>query len=347
MAEQEGDLLKEGREAAEAAARAARTRKIEDIEAAVKEIDDVIRVGIKKGLVWPMWVALAIAIGVGSFSIYRSVNHTPSPVAVLSGEDDTAKLIKDGFAGMKADLKAISDRLDKRPDAPPKPPMPGPDVPKPPSPGGITLPESVKTKVGGGLVKINAKANGPVTWVVPPVKGIDVEPEGDKLFLSATAEGEYWIGAVTVIGGKASAPEWVRVIVGDGPRPPPGPGPKPPTPPAPPDWPPVVLDQLGKDVATHASKVGRKSESAALAGNYAVVAKEIREGKIDSVEAAVRRLYVANTASIGGNSATWNGFFTWADNELTRRAEKGLLKTMPQHADVFEQFSGGLMESSK
>jgi hypothetical protein len=85
---------------------------------------------------------------------------------------------------------------------------------------------------------------GVVTWIIPPSGDrLDVHAVGDTAILTASTDGEYWIGALTVVGGKATEPEWCRIVCGKGPQPPPvppGPDPKPPvppTPPAPKDWP--------------------------------------------------------------------------------------------------------------
>lgn len=222
------DVKREVKEAVDATAKAIQTKDVGDALKAAKEGTEAAYVAYGKGWTWKEIVLVVVMalIGSGGTTLVMGRRADPEPVPVV----DLGKQIADGFAGLGKQLDGISAKLDVKPI----PPVPvDPDKPKPLPTKPITLPVSVETTVGGKLVRIAAKALGEVTWLIPPQSGIDVHPSGDVAILTALADGEYYVGALTVVGGKACAPEWCKVIVGKAPQPPPAPNPPQPEPPAP------------------------------------------------------------------------------------------------------------------
>lgn len=235
------DVPREAREMAAAWAKYYSNRTPENLQAAIKESGDVYRAGKASGWTWKqigmavVAAVVAVLLGVGGVSMTR---QTPAPP--IKDNHDVAKLISDGFAGLikyQGSIDTALGNIFKKLDAKPEPlPLPvDPEKPKPNPLKPLTLPKEIETSVGGKLVKVKAVSVGVVTWIVPPGGGLDVHTAGDTAILAALADGEYWLGALTVVGGKATEPEWCRIVCGKGPQPPPGP--KPPVPPTPKDWP--------------------------------------------------------------------------------------------------------------
>jgi hypothetical protein len=72
----------------------------------------------------------------------------------------------------------------------------------------------------------------------------------------------------------------------------------------------------------------------------------MRSGAV-TADGAVKDLFNKNRAALGADAAKWNGFFTWLDNELSRRAEKGQLASAAAHADHFEQIGAALRKAGE
>lgn len=118
-----------------------------------------------------------------------------------------------------------------RPD--PLPPEPQPDAP-------LVVPgPNVERKVEAGrLVVLDAKAKGPVTWVVPPslANALDLYPVGDAAaHLVVRGDGLFVVGATAVDAGKVAPVTWITIKCGKPVPPVPPTPPDPPKPPTPPD----------------------------------------------------------------------------------------------------------------
>lgn len=197
-----------------------------------------------------------------------------------------------------------------------------------------------------GLVKVSEET-GPIK-----IKGLFANGTGEVE--TKTYTGKY-IASIEAIGtGRVyltAVPELVKdrkhvreqtvdVDSGVGPRPPP----VPPGPPIP--GPDVTLNELGKLVLMQAQKINVPATAKAMGANYVPVVASMRSGSL-SVEQAIGELFKKNREAMGGGVDKWAGFFTWLDNELTRRAEKGLLTNVASHADAFEQIGAGLRKAGE
>lgn len=97
-----------------------------------------------------------------------------------------------------------------------------PAVPEQP----ISLPGQVMVQPGR-QVMVEAKSSGQVVWVMAPAQKFDRTFFGNTAIVTASEPGEYWIGALAVLNGKASEVAWCRVLCGGDV---PNPNPNPPTP---------------------------------------------------------------------------------------------------------------------
>lgn len=355
----ETSVPQELREMGEAWARFYANRTPENFQAALKESGDVYRVGKTIQWTWPKVasavgaVVVALVLAGGTMGVVASKTV---PAAAVTADPEIAKLLDDGFKRLEkvtlSSSKEVADELKtlgKKIDAAPKPtPVPiNPDVPKPAN--ALTVPEKVEVVVKGGLVKVKASAPGDIAWFWRPSPSFKVDRYADVIYVEAVAEGSMVAVAYTVSNGKVTdAAACVVTTSKPQPVPPPTPNPSPDPQPTPPPVPqPVTLNELGKLAVPHASKPGRKDDAAKLAEVYERTVAGIRAGTYTTVGAAVKALYVGNGKVLGDNGKYWAGFFAWADNELTRRAEKGTLATMTANADAFEQLGAALREASK
>ena len=245
------DVPREAREAVAAWARYYANRTPENLQAAIKESADVYRAGKASGWTWQR-VGMAVAAAVVAVLLSYGVTTW----TVVKDDSAVVKLIGDGInrldktmAGVGVEIQSLGKKIDVKPE--PIPVTPDSGKPKP-----LKLPKEIETSVGGKLIKVKAVSVGVVTWIVPPSGDrLDVHAVGDTAILTASADGEYWIGALTVVGGKATEPEWCRIVCGKGPMPPP----VPPSPtPVPQDWPTtapglrvlIVFEEMERDKLT-------------------------------------------------------------------------------------------------
>lgn len=102
------------------------------------------------------------------------------------------------------------------------------DVPAP-DPMPISLPARIETQAGRQMT-VEAKSQGQIVWVMPPGQKFDRTFFGNLAIVTCAADGEYWIGALTVLKGKASEVMWCRIVCSGSPAPNPD-NPNPPPPP--------------------------------------------------------------------------------------------------------------------
>lgn len=333
---------------------------------AAKEVADAVLMRLAGRWGWKT-VALAIAATAvaisGMFGVGMAVRPSTDEVKAVVKEAvkeakveapaepqaDVAKLVATGFADQSKVLTSIAADIrkivEKKPEPQPKPV--GPDVPSP-KPKLLVLQESATVAVGG-VVRIKAAGPTPVEWSWRPSKDFTVERYGDVVLVESSAEGTLVLAAYISSGGKV--PDFAVCVVSSKKPIPPVPTPPDPTPPQPSPKPPiptpVQMDELGRLVLSQAVKPGRKEEALKMAAVYESVVAGIRAGRIKTVGDAVKELYRGNTSVLGDSTKYWAGFFAWADNELTRRAELGKLATMEQNALAFEQVGAALREASK
>lgn len=349
------DIPRELREMGEAWARFYANRTQENLQAAIKESSDVYRVGKEIQWTWPKAVAAVAAVVValvlgGSAVGIVAGKSAGNAVTTASDSDVIVKALDDGFKRVEGvtvssskavadEVKALSEKFDEQP----KPPSPV--IPPDPKPSALSVPERVEVVVKGGLVKVKASAPSEVQWAWRPSPSFKVDRYGDVIYVEALAEGSLVAVAYTVASGKVADVAACVVATSElapKPNPEPLPDPKPPTPR------PVSLDELGKLVLTHACKPNRKDDAAKLAEVYEKVVAKMSQGVVRSVPEAVKELFDGNTSAIGrDNLKHWAGFFAWADNELTRRAELGKLNTLEQNRAAFAQIGAALREASK
>ena len=350
--------------AADAVIKANETRDPADIAEASKDVLEALWVRFAGQWGWKPLLTAVIATLMAIGTIISTRPHPDDVKAIVKDavkeakEDpvptppqaDLAKMLAEGFAGqskLMTDLTIQVKRLADRPDPLPLPVPVDPDNKPTPKPKVLSIPDSASVTVGGGLTKIKALSPSPVEWFWKPVDGFNVERYGDVLYIEATKEGSMWVIAYSVNNSKVSDFAACLVTTLKAPQPPPVPVPTPiPNPPVPTPTP-VSLNELGKLILIQASKPGRKDEAAKLATVYEALVADIRAGRVATVNQAVKQLFDGNTQALGNNSRYWAGFFAWADNELTRRAELGKLTTIDQNRDAFEQIGAALREASK
>ena len=362
IVQDESGFGKELREAYLAGKKASETKSISDLMVALRESIDVVN-AIRDMMVsgWS-WQKIAMAIG-GSILVIvlggSAVGIIVRPPQPVTTDELFTKKIEDAFTRMEKvtassgdkvvnELRVLAKKIDERPKPVPTPV--NPDLDTKPKSKTLLLPGMVVVQVKGGAVKIKAVAPIEVSWHWKATDGFTVDRYGDVLYIEATKEGTMWLLAYTVSNAKVTDFAACMVTTLKAPQPPPGPVPLPkpnPKPPTPPEPIPVVLDELGKLVLAYVVKLDRKEEALQLAVSYDAVVADMRAGIITTVPVAVAKLYKQNTAALGVNVKMWAGFFAWADNELTRRSEKGQLATMEQNAVAFEQFGAAFREASK
>ena len=347
-------------EAADAVAKAARTKTAPDVIAAGKEVAEALWMRFAGKWGWKPLLAAVVttALAIGTIIGTR---HTPEEVKVAVKEAvqevkedpkpsvpqaDLAKMMSDGFANQNKLLVSLVGEVKKLADKKPEPlPQPKPvDPDNKPKPKVLSLPETVTVTVGGGAMKLKATAPSEVQWHWKATDGFSIDRHGDVLYIEASKEGSMIVIAYTTSKDKVMDFAASMVTTLKAPIPPPGPIPPPPGP----NPTPVSLDELGKLVLTQALKPGRKDDAAKLAEVYERVVSRMAQGSVSSVGQAVQELFDGNTSAIGrDNLKYWAGFFAWADNELTRRAELGKLTTLEQNRVAFAQIGAALREASK
>lgn len=113
--------------------------------------------------------------------------------------------------------------------------------------GPVKLPKDFEVPLGR-LKELTAECTGEVAWFLPDLVGLDVKVTGKVLTLVGVKTGSYWIGANTVLEGKATDPAYCKVQVKGAEPPvpvdPPVPDPKP-KPPEPKPEPPPPIPQMG------------------------------------------------------------------------------------------------------
>lgn len=230
-------------EAADAVARAAKSKAAPDVIVAGKEVAEALWMRFAGKWGWKPLLTAVIATGI-SIGMIISTRQTPEEVKAVVKEAvkevkedpkpsppqaDLAKTMVDGFTKLDKSLSAGFAALGKKLDEKPAPLPVDPDKPKP-GPKKLVLPERVEVTVGS-IAKISAASASAAHWAWRGDPELDIDRNGNTVYVSAARDGVYWVFAYTSVGGSIPDIAACMVVVLPKPQPiPPAPDPKPPEP---------------------------------------------------------------------------------------------------------------------